>query len=175
MHSPIQKLFTYILPYKWQFLWASFCLAATNYFMVQIPEEIGKAIDAIGTGNPLTYIVTVAWMGFVVIVVRSMAWIYFFNPVCDMEYCIRRDLFSKLLALSSQFYFSFHRGDIVSRASNDIMWVCIMVGFGGLQICNLIFAFVLTGWKMFAISTALSIATLIPIGIGFVVVTMAIF
>jgi ATP-binding cassette subfamily B multidrug efflux pump len=170
----IKQLFSYIVPYRWHFLWASFCLAATNFFMVQIPEEIGHAIDGIATGQSLPSIINIAWMGALVIMVRSMSRIFFFNPARDVEYCIRRDLFAHLLALPSHFYATFNRGDIVSRASNDIMWVRIMVGFGGLQIVNLVFALSLTGWKMFAISTPLSIASLIPIGIGFVIVNIAI-
>lgn len=170
----IKKLFLYMSPYRWHFMWASLCLAATNYFMVQIPEEIGHAIDGIAKGTSLSSIINIAWMGAAVMVVRSMSRIYFFNPARYVEYEIRKELFSKLLALSSSFYASFNRGDIVSRASNDIMWVRIMVGFGGLQIVNLIFALVLTGWKMFSISPALSIATLIPIGIGFLIVNLAI-
>lgn len=170
----LKKLLLYMAPYRWHLLLASCCLAATNYFMVQIPEEIGHAIDGIANGTSLTSIINIAWMGALVIVVRSMSRIFFFNPARYVEYNIRRDLFSRLLALSSSFYASFNRGDIISRASNDIMWVRIMVGFGGLQAVNLIFALTLTGWKMYSISPALSIATVIPIGIGFAVVNLAI-
>ena len=142
--------------------------------MVQIPEEIGHAIDGISQGTSLNSIINIAWMGALVIVVRSMSRIFFFNPARYVEYNVRRDLFSQLLSLSSSFYTSFNRGDIVSRASNDIMWVRIMVGFGGLQAVNLVFALTLTGWKMYSISPALSIATIIPIGIGFAIVNLAI-
>ena len=68
-----QKLYSYITPYSWHLLWASVCLAATNFFMVQIPEEIGNAIDAIANGSALPFIFNIAWMGALVIVVRSMS------------------------------------------------------------------------------------------------------
>ena len=97
MKSQIKKLLGYILPFRWHFLWASLCLAATNFFMVQIPEEIGNAIDGISKGSSLSPILNVAWMGATVIVVRSMSRIFFFNPARHVEYAIRKDLFSKLL------------------------------------------------------------------------------
>ena len=174
MKQHIKTLLAYVLRFWPHFLWASICLALTNFFMVQIPEQIGLAIDGIEKGTSLNAIINIAWMGFVVIIVRSMSRIFFFNPARYVEYEVRKDLFAKLLHLSNTFYGKFNRGDIVSRVSNDIMWVRIMVGFGGLQLVNLFFAFGLTGWKMYSLSSPLFWASLIPISIGFLLVNFVI-
>ena len=94
------------------------------------------------------FVAAIAAMGVAVIVVRSLSRVLIFNPGRHLEYHLRRDLFAHLLRLQPSFYATRKRGDIVSRASNDITWVRTLVGFGGLQIVNVTLAVVLTGWKM---------------------------
>ena len=96
----------------------------------------------------------------------------FLNPGRDIEFHIRQDLFKQLLLLQPKFYATQVRGDIISRASNDITWTRVMVGFGGLQLANVAFALSLTGWKMLEISTDLTIAAIVPILIGFTLVNL---
>ncbi len=150
------------------------CLLATNYLSVTIPEQIGAAVDVLTTPESLSaiqpYIVNIAWMGFAVVVVRTLSRVLFFNPGRDVEYRIRRDLFSNLLHLPPAFYATQNRGDIISRASSDITWVRALIGFGGLQSINLAFALSLTLWKMGSISWVLTGITLAPIVLGTIIV-----
>jgi ATP-binding cassette subfamily B protein len=62
------------------------------------------------------------------------------------------------------------RGDIVSRAANDVGWVRTMVGYGGLQVVNVTIAVVLTGWKMLSLSPRLTVLVMLPILAGMVAV-----
>ena len=173
--SPVQRLFRiYAWPYRWSFLAGAFFLGLTNYLTVSIPEQIGLAIDHLSDGKAMDHVLTIAWMGASIIVVRTLSRVLFFNPGRDIEHGIRRDLFSHLLALQPTFYATHNRGDIISRASNDISWTRVMVGFGGLQLVNVCFALTLTCWKMFDISPFLSLAALAPIAVGFVIVNIVI-
>ncbi|MEJ2583065.1 MAG: ABC transporter ATP-binding protein, partial [Acidobacteriota bacterium] len=71
-----------------------------------------------------------------------------------------------LLRLQPSFYATQKRGDIVSRAANDISWVRTLVGFGGLQVINVTLAVALTGWKMMSLSPRLTFVVLVPIAFG---------
>jgi len=113
-------------------------------------------------------------MGVAVIGVRTLSRILIFNPARDLEYHLRSDLFARLLALQPSFYARHKRGDIVSRAANDISWVRTLVGFGGLQIVNVTIAVALTGWKMVALSPHLTLVAGLPILLGVVAVQVGI-
>lgn len=169
--SPMSRLFSdYILKGWWSYLLGIVFLGFTNYFMVTIPEQIGLAIDGLASGGSLPFILNIMIMGLLVIIVRTFSRVLFFNPGRDVEYQIRRDLFTHLLALPPSFYAKNTRGDIISRASNDITWLRALVGFGGLQTINLIFAWSMTIWKMGTMSWYLAGWILAPIVVGTVLV-----
>ena len=160
------------------YLAGTVCLLATNYLSVTIPEQIGAAVDVLTTPENLSaispYVFNIAWMGLTVVVVRTLSRVLFFNPGRDVEYRIRRDMFSNLLHLPPAFYATQNRGDIISRASSDITWVRALIGFGGMQSINLILALSLTLWKMGSVSWVLTAITLAPIVLGTIIVQGAI-
>ena len=130
--------------------------------------------DAIDLASINEHIWNIVWMGLVIIVIRTLSRVLFFNPGRDVEYRIRRDLFHNLLHLPPSFYATQNRGDIISRASSDITWIRALIGFGGLQSINLCFALSFTLWKMGSVSWMLTGITLAPIVIGTVIVQGAI-
>lgn len=163
----IRLLRTYSSRYVGWYISGGLFLWLTNYLAVSIPLEIGQAIDALRAGTSLgRYVVSIALMGAAVIVVRTLSRILIFNPGRYQEYLIRRDVFAKLMRLQPAFYAGQTRGDVVSRASNDVTWVRTLVGFGGLQVLNVTMAVTLAGWKMISLSPWLTAAALVPILIG---------
>lgn len=178
---PIPRL---LLRYAWRYrvsyaAGAAF-LVLTNWLAVSIPVEIGAAVDTLkatggGAGAGIgRHVAAVAAMGVAVIVVRSLSRILIFNPGRHVEYLLRRDLFSCLLRHQPSFYATRKRGDIVSRAANDVSWVRTLVGYGGLQVVNVALAVTLTGWKMIALSPRLTGLVLLPIGVGMLAVQWSI-
>ncbi len=168
MGNPILRLLkVYAWRYRWSYAAGAVFLWVTNYIAVSIPVQIGHAIDALRAGQPLGHFVAViAIMGVAVIVVRSLSRILIFNPGRHVEYHLRKDLFAHLMQLQPGFYATHKRGDIVSRASNDITWVRTLVGFAGLQVINVTLAIALTGWKMVSLSPQLTLMVLLPVVIG---------
>ncbi len=165
----------YAWRYRWSYLAGAGFLWITNWLTVSIPGEIGHAIDGLKTGGPIgRYAAIIAGMGLTIIVVRSLSRILIFNPGRDLEYQLRADLFDHLLRLQPSFYAGHKRGDIVSRASNDITWVRTLVGYGGLQIVNVTLAVVLTIWKMVELSPRLTVLVLLPVLVGMAVVQISI-
>lgn len=161
--------------YRWSYLGGAIFVWLTNYLSVSIPGEIGHAIDALRASTPVAaHVLAITAMGVAVIAVRTLSRILIFNPARDLEYHLRADLFSRLLRLQPSFYARHKRGDIVSRASNDISWVRTLVGFGGLQVVNVTVAVVLTGWKMIALSPRLTLLAGLPVLLGIIAVQLAI-
>ena len=174
--SPIRRLLTrYAWRHRWSYAAGAVFLWLTNWLTVSIPGEIGRAIDSLRVGDPIArYAGLIALMGLTIIGVRSLSRILIFNPGRHVEYELRRDLFDHLLRLQPSFYSTRKRGDIVSRASNDITWVRTLVGYGGLQIVNVTLAVGLTIWKMLALSPQLTVLVLLPIALGMIAVQWAI-
>jgi ATP-binding cassette subfamily B protein len=163
----IRLLKEYAWRFRWSYLAGAVFLWVTNYLTVSIPGQIGHAIDALRADSPLGhYVAAIAVMGVAVIAVRSLSRILIFNPGRHLEYHLRKDLFAHLLRLQPSFFATHKRGDIVSRASNDITWVRTLVGFGGLQVVNVTLAVILTGWKMVSLSPQLTLVVLLPILAG---------
>ena len=148
---------------------------ATNWLTVTIPVEVGRAIDGLRAGTGIgDHALAVALMGASVIVVRTLSRVWFFNPGRDVEYSLRTDLFTHLLRLQPGFYAGQRTGDIVSRASNDLSFARVLVGFGIMQALNVTFALALTLWRTVEISPALTVQAFIPVIISLVVVQVAI-
>lgn len=163
----IRLLRTYSSRYIGWYIAGGLFLWLTNFIAVSIPGEIGHAVDALRAGTSLgRYVVSIGLMGAVLIIVRTLSRILIFNPGRHQEYLIRRDVFAKLMRLQPAFYAGQTRGDVVSRASNDVTWVRTLVGFGGLQVINVVMAVTLVGWKMVSLSPWLTGAALIPVLIG---------
>lgn len=174
--SPIVRLLKeYAWRYRWSYLAGAVLLFVTNYLSVSIPVQIGYAIDALRANTSMgRYVAAIAAMGVGVILVRSLSRVLIFNPGRHVEYRLRRDLFAHLLQLQPSFYAVHKRGDIVSRAANDISWVRTLVGFGGLQVFNVTMAVALTGWKMVSLSPRLTLMALLPVAVGAALVQWAI-
>jgi len=171
LRAVVRLLREYAWRYRWSYIAGAFFLWLTNLIAVTIPVEIGRAIDALRADAPMERIVAViAVLGVAVIVVRTLSRILIFNPGRYVEYSLRRDLFATLIRQQPMFYAGHQRGDIVSRAANDVGWVRTMVGYGGLQVVNVTIAVVLTGWKMLSLSPRLTLLVMLPVLVGMVAV-----
>ena len=176
--NPLRRVLrTYAWPHRWSYLGGFFCLWVTNQLTVEIPIQIGRAIDALGGGAAEAAtlpIALIAGMGLAVIVVRTLSRVLIFNPGRDVEYALRADLFDKLLRLRPDFYASRTTGDLVNRASGDLTYARVLVGFGLMQVVNVTLALGLTGWKLVSVSPTLSLLAVVPIALAMVVVQFAV-
>lgn len=167
---PVLRLF---LEYGWNhrlsYLGGVVALLATNWLAVRIPVEIGQGIDALRHGQAVwQHAGLIALMGLLVMGVRTLSRVLFFNPGRDVEYELRRDIFDHLMRLRPEFYARHKRGDIVSRASNDITWARLAMGFGLLAIFNVSTALLMTGGQMLLLSPRLTLFLAAPLVAGLV-------
>src|SRR5579864_3096607 len=83
----------------------------------------------------------------------------------DIEYDLRNDLLDKLVVLEPEFYVRNSTGELMSRCTNDLNSVRMVLGPGIMYSANTIATMVLAVVLMFWISATLSVYVLLPVPI----------
>ena len=169
----IRRFFTrYVVPNLPWYGLGLFMLFATNWVIVRMPAIIGEALTILERQGANALAETrslgleLVFLGVLVIVVRSLSRILFFNPGRMVEYKVGVDVFGHLLSLQRPFYMKRKVGELVSIASNDTTSVRLLVGFAALQVCNVAVAIPLHLWQMAVTDLSLTLWCLIPVSIG---------
>jgi ATP-binding cassette subfamily B protein len=139
------------------------CLFAFQFAMNRIDWTSKAAVDALFSEHPENAFRAAALMlvlGVVAFGVRVASRFFIFNAGRDAEYELRSQLLAKLHTLGAVFYRKRSPGDIMSRATNDLAQVRLVLGFGILNIVNVVFAFASALQVMVQISPRLALASL---------------
>ena len=83
----------------------------------------------------------------------------------DIEYDLRNDLLAKLVEMEPEFYVRNRTGELMSRCTNDLNSVRMVLGPGIMYSANTIATMVLAVILMFWISATLSVYVLLPVPI----------
>ncbi len=95
------------------------------------------------TVRPLVWLI--AGAAVLVIFVRTLSRILFFNPGRAIEFRLRNDMLQRLLGMSPQFFKFWSIGDIMARAGDDVTFVRALVGFAAIMVLNIVVA---SSWAM---------------------------
>jgi ATP-binding cassette subfamily B protein len=99
------------------------------------------------------------------LLVRVLSRMTIFNAGRAAEYELRRALHDRLLLLGPSFYRRMRTGEIMSRVTNDLTQVRLLLGFGVLNVINTVFALVSALAVVVPISHKLTLAALAPLPI----------
>lgn len=155
-----------------QYALGAVMLFATNWVIVRIPAIIGETLNVLGAAGPQALAesrdlaLELVVLGVIVIVVRALSRVLFFNPGRDVEFRLGLDLFGHLLGMQRPYFMRNKVGELVSVASNDTMSVRMLVGFAGLQVCNVAVAIPLHLWQMWVTDPTLTLWCLVPVTLG---------
>ena len=163
--------------------WLSYSLGiiailATNWIAVSIPEYVRLSIDLLNNDLEARqdllweYMLIMLGLAVVMIFVRTLSRILFFNPGRAIECQIKNDMFHKLMALQKDYYEANPSGNIISRINNDITGVRMICGFGLMQSFNITSALSMTPFKMWQLSPSLTLYCIIPILLVFTAVRL---
>jgi ATP-binding cassette subfamily B protein len=172
VNSVLRFLYRYARQNIPQYLLGGVMLFATNWVVVRIPVLIGEALNVLeargvtALGESRGLAVELVILGLVVVVVRTLSRVLFFNPGRDIEYRLGVDIFGHLLRLQRPFYMRHKVGELASLATNDTTAVRLLVGFAGLQVCNVAVAIPLHLWQMWSTDPVLTLWCLVPVGLG---------
>jgi ATP-binding cassette subfamily B multidrug efflux pump len=141
-------------------------LLATTVLTVAVPALVAEAVDAMTDERPAD---AVAWAwavvgaGVAVMVVRTLSRVLFFNPGRVIEHDMKSALFAHLLRLPRAFFDRMSAGEIVSRGTNDAAAVRGLIGFGLLQVFNVVLLLVFTIGQMVLTDLVLTAVCVVPL------------
>jgi ATP-binding cassette, subfamily B, multidrug efflux pump len=95
--------------------------------------------------------------------VRVLSRVAVFNAGRNAEYELRRVLSAKLLTLGPSFYRRMSTGEIMSRVTNDLTQVRLLLGFGVLNVINTVFALISALAVTLPMSPKLTAAAMLPL------------
>lgn len=104
--------------------------------------------------------VTLIGMAVAAFAVRVSSRVAVFNAGRHAEYHLRKALLEHLQKLGPSFYSRISAGDVMSRVTNDLAQVRLLLGFGVLNVMNTVFALVSSLAVTLAISVKLTFAAL---------------
>ena len=175
--SNIKFLLRYILLHKSSFALGIVFVFLTNWLAVSIPMYVKECIDLLNPELDQHYpelirgVVIIFIMAFLMIFIRSLSRILFFNPGRSIEMILKNECFTRLNQLQKDFYAGHPVGTIISIVNNDVNGIRLMAGLGLLQIFNILFALSLTPVKMWQMSPSLTIYCVIPVLVMLVIVS----
>ena len=163
----LKRLYPYIRPYRWGYALGLLMVVAANVFAILAPRLVGQAIDAL-EGEGVTQDVILRYAGLILLVaVLGGAARYGMRELLNgysrkVETDLRRDFFAHLMKLDASFYGRWRTGDLMSRATNDILSVRMAVGPAIMYTVNTLVLGVLALAFMLNVSPALTGLALIP-------------
>ncbi len=159
------SLWTYYRPYRRNLLVGTVFLLLTNAAEKAIPWLLQLALDALqeaALADVRSYALGVIGLAAVAWGIRTLSRVWILNIGRDVEFDLRNDVLERIHLLGASFFSRMTTGEIMSRATNDVGQVRLLVGFGGLHVTNSIFAFVTAITLMVAISPTLTLYALSP-------------
>jgi ATP-binding cassette subfamily B multidrug efflux pump len=145
------------------YLLGTILLAAYQALAYAFDQGLRFGVGAVRKGDPKTAL----WVGIGLAVVplvsmgiRVLSRVLIFNGGRDVEYELRRVLLDRLHALGPAFYRKMPSGEIMSRATNDLTQVRLLLGFAVLNSVNTVFALASSLAFTLSVSAKLTLASL---------------
>ena len=168
---PVRILARYLARHRARYAAGVLLLVATNACALLIPWVTKDVIDALGdparSGATRETVVAgalvVAALALAQAIVRTASRLVLLGAGQRVEAAIRSDLFDAFLRLEPAFYQTRRTGDLMSRATNDLQSVAMLVGFGLLSLVNTAIVYVGTLAAMLRLDPWLTLAALAPI------------
>lgn len=130
--TPARRLLHYFALYKKRLILGASCVVGSSLFSLAKPLIVGNAVNALGSGFTREMLVRYGLMLIGASMVEGVflylqRWIII-GASRHMEFDMRRDFYGHLQALPLRFYQEQRTGDLMSRATNDLGSVRMLVG-----------------------------------------------
>ena len=153
-------LLSYQKKYLWRLIVGTLFVLGSTIFSVFVPNQVGKAIDALKTNGVTSEIIFHHALLIICASIISGCFLYLqrrtlINMSRFIEYDLRNDFYAHLQKLPLQFYQDNRTGDLMARSTNDlgavrqIVGPAIMYGEGTLFRCLIVIPIMFTiSWKL---------------------------
>ena len=165
--SPVRRLLAYVLRYRRKFALGLVCVVITRAVALAGPAVLGIAVDDLTRGVTRTKL---GAYGALLLGIGLVGGIFLFlqrriliGASRDIEYDMRNDFFAHLQKLPLAYFQSHRTGDLMSRATNDLSAVRMMIGPSIMYSANTMLTFVVALSVMIKIDARLSLWALVPL------------
>ncbi len=163
----LNRLIPYLQHHRARLLAGFVCILLTNIFLLATPQVMGYAVDrlteSVTREKLATYGAAIVGLAICEGVFRFFMRRLIIGVSRDIEYAIRNDLFRHLETLSLSFYQKNKTGDLMSRATNDLSNVRMLLGPGIMYTANTIVVTVFAVALMLHINWKLTLLALLPL------------
>ncbi len=165
--SPFRRLLSYGLRYRQAFLLGLLCVVITQGVALAAPIVLRYAIDdltrGVTRGKLVEYAFLLLAIGLVGGLFRFLMRRVLIGASRHIEYDMRNDFFAHLEKLPLAYFQSHRTGDLMSRATNDLNAVRMMIGPSVMYSANTVLTFVVALGMMLSIDGWLALVALVPL------------
>ena len=163
---PFRRLFDYVRRYRRAFTLGLACTILTQAVTLVSPKVLQYAIDDLTRGvtraKLIEYGAALLAIGLFGGVFRFLMRRILIGASRDIEYDMRNDFFAHLQTLPPAYFQAHRTGDLMSRATNDLNAVRMMIGPSIMYSANTILTFVVALAMMIALDPRLTLFSLVP-------------
>ena len=165
--SPVARLLVYVRRYQRKFLLGLACVVVTTGVRLTAPAVLRYVIDSLTAGVTATKLAAdgllLLGIGLVSGYFRFLMRRILTGVSRDIEYDMRNDFFAHLQRLPAQYFQANRTGDLMSRATNDLNAVRMMIGPSVMYSADTGLTFVVALALMLAIDWRLTLVALVPL------------
>src|SRR5947208_1024079 len=165
--SPFRRLFRYALRYRGKFVAGLACVVVTRSVWLAGPTVLGYAVDDLTRGVTRTKL---GGYGVLLLAIGLVGGVFLFlqrriliGASRGIEYDMRNDFFAHLETLPLAYFQAHRTGDLMSRATNDLSAVRMMIGPSIMYSANTLLTFAVALSVMVSIDARLALWSLIPL------------
>jgi ATP-binding cassette, subfamily B, multidrug efflux pump len=167
MGPAFRRLLPFVLRYRRQFLLGLICVVLSSTFQLLAPWVLRFAIDDLTLGVTRQKLITYAGLILGVACIRAVFQFLMRRIIIgasrEIEYDIRNAFFTRLQQMPLGYYQARRTGDLMSRATNDLNAVRMMIGPAVMYSASTILVFAVAIVLMTSIDARLTLIALIPL------------
>jgi ATP-binding cassette, subfamily B, multidrug efflux pump len=167
MGPAFRRLLPYVYRYRREFILGLLCVLVTTAVQLLAPWVLKHAIDDLNSG--VTRLKLGMYSGLILgIACLGGLFRYLMRRILigasrEIEYDVRNDFFARLQKVSLGYYQARRTGDLMSRATNDLNAVRMMIGPAIMYSANTILVFIVAIILMLSIDAKLTLWALLPL------------
>src|SRR5678815_1521804 len=162
----LSRLYPYLRGHSGRLAAGMAAIILSNSFQMMGPWVMGRAVDSLYVSvtqrQLLQYAGILVGLTLLEGVFRFASRWWFIGASRDMEYALRSDVFAHLESLPMSFYHRNKTGELMSRATNDLSNVRMLLGPGIMYSANTIVTAVVAIGFMLSIDWRLTLFSLLP-------------
>lgn len=167
MLSLVRRLLPYARRYRRRFVTGLVCVACSTGIALTSPQVLRYAVDDLSSGVTRQKL---WWYSSLLLVIALTGGVFRFlerrilvGISRHIEYDLRNDFYAQLLRLPVSYYHGVRTGDLMSRATNDLNAVRMMVGPAVMYSADTLILFAVGVALMLAIDPWLTLLALVPL------------